>query len=74
MGQLKRKKYKLRNHRTSKVEQLKRRRYNHRYHRTLEEGVKGKKKPEGIQEHEKVEAIPAPKEKTSKIQHLDIKP
>jgi hypothetical protein len=43
MGHLKRKKYKLRNHRTSKVEQLKRRRYNHRYHRTLEEGVKEKK-------------------------------
>jgi hypothetical protein len=43
MGQLRRSKYRLRNHRTSKVEQLRRRRYNHRYHKTLEEGVRKKK-------------------------------
>jgi hypothetical protein len=42
VGQLKRRKYKLKNHRTSKVEQLKRR-YSQRYHKTLEEGVIKKK-------------------------------
>jgi hypothetical protein len=43
MGQLRRRKYELRNHKTSEVKQLRRRRYNHRYHKTLEEGVKKKK-------------------------------
>jgi hypothetical protein len=43
VGQLKRRKYKLKNHKTSEVEQLKRRRYSQRYHKTLEEGVKKKK-------------------------------
>jgi hypothetical protein len=45
--QLRRSKYILRNHKTSKVEQLSRRRYNHKYHKTLEEGVK-RKNPKGI--------------------------
>jgi hypothetical protein len=43
MGQLKRRKYRLKNHKTSKVEQLKRRRYNQRYHMTLKQGVRKKK-------------------------------
>jgi hypothetical protein len=43
MQQLKRRKYKLRNHRTSKVEQLRRKRYNQKYHMTLKEGVRKKK-------------------------------
>jgi hypothetical protein len=42
MEHLKRKKCKLRNHMTSKVEQLKRRRYSYRNHRTLKEGVRKK--------------------------------
>jgi hypothetical protein len=42
LGQLRRRKYILRNHMTSEVEQL-RRRYNQRYHRTLKEGVMKKK-------------------------------
>jgi hypothetical protein len=42
VGQLKRRKYRLKNHKTSKVEQLKRT-YNQRYHMTLEEGVRKKK-------------------------------
>jgi hypothetical protein len=42
MEQLGSKKYRLRNHKTSKVEQLRRRRYSQRYHKTLEEGVKKK--------------------------------
>jgi hypothetical protein len=42
VGQLKGRKYKLKNRKTSKVEQFKRR-YNQRYHTTLEEGVKKKK-------------------------------
>jgi hypothetical protein len=37
------KKYRLKNHKTSEVEQLKRRRYNQRYHKTLEERVKKNK-------------------------------
>ncbi len=41
--QLRRKKYRLKNHKTSKVEQFKRRRYSQKYHRTLEEGIKKKK-------------------------------
>jgi hypothetical protein len=40
MEQFKKRKYRLRNHKTSKVEHPKRRRYNQRYHRTLEEGLK----------------------------------
>jgi hypothetical protein len=43
MEQLRRRKYKLKNHRTLEVEQLRKRRYNQRYHRTLKEGVKKKK-------------------------------
>jgi hypothetical protein len=43
MGQFKRRKYKLWNHMTSKVEQLKRRSYNHRYHRPLKDMVRKKK-------------------------------
>jgi hypothetical protein len=43
MGQLRRRKYRLKNHKTSKVEQFKRRRYIKRYHMTLEEGVRKKK-------------------------------
>jgi hypothetical protein len=39
--QLRRRKYRLMNHRTSKVEQL-RRRYSEKYQRTLEERVKTK--------------------------------
>jgi len=50
VGQLRKRKYILKNHITSKVEQLRRRRYSQRYHRTLEEGVKNLKKPKGIQE------------------------
>ncbi len=42
MGQLRRKKYRLRNHKTLKAQQLKRRRYSQRYHKTLEEGVRKK--------------------------------
>jgi hypothetical protein len=42
VGQLKRRKYKLRNHKTLQVEQL-RRRYSQRYHRTSREGVRKKK-------------------------------
>jgi hypothetical protein len=56
------------------VEQLRRRRYSQKYHKTLKEGVNKKKKPKGIQEQEKVEAIPTPEEEISKIQHLEIKP
>jgi hypothetical protein len=37
-----RRKYRQRNHKTSKVEQLRRRRYNQRYHKTLEEEVRKK--------------------------------
>jgi hypothetical protein len=48
MGQLKRRKYKLRNHKTSKVEQLRKRRYNQRYFRTLEEGVIEKNNQRGF--------------------------
>jgi hypothetical protein len=55
------------------VEQLKRRRYSQRSQKTLEEGVK-KKKPQKIQEHEKVEAIPALEEEVSNIQYLEIEP
>jgi hypothetical protein len=40
--QLRRRKYRLMNHRTSKVEQLRRRRYSEKYQRTLEERVKTK--------------------------------
>ncbi len=40
----------------------------------LRRGGWEKKEPEGIQEHEKVEAIPTAEEEISKIQHLDIKP
>jgi hypothetical protein len=43
VGQLRKRKYILKNHKTSKVEQLKKRRYNQRYCMTLEEGVKKKK-------------------------------
>jgi len=43
MEQFKRKKYRLKNHKTSKNEQFKRRRYSQRYCRTLEEGVRKKK-------------------------------
>jgi hypothetical protein len=43
MEQFKRKKYRLKNHKTSKNEQFKRRRYNQRYCMTLEEGVMKKK-------------------------------
>jgi hypothetical protein len=43
MGHIRRRKCRLKNHKTSKVEQLKRRRYNQRYHKTLEEGL-GRKK------------------------------
>jgi hypothetical protein len=43
VGQLRRRKYRLTNHRTSKVKQLRRRQYNQRYHRTLKEGVRKKK-------------------------------
>jgi hypothetical protein len=39
--QLRRRKFKLRNHMTSKIEQF-RRRYNQRNHMTLEEGVRTK--------------------------------
>jgi len=39
----------------------------------IKEGI-GKKNLEGIQEQEKVEAIPAPEEEIFKIQHLEIKP
>jgi hypothetical protein len=41
VGPIRRKKYKLRNHMTSEVEQL-RRRYNQKNHKTLKEGVKKK--------------------------------
>jgi len=41
--QLKKKKCRFRNHRTSEVEQLKRRRYKQRNHRTSKEGVKKRK-------------------------------
>jgi hypothetical protein len=43
MGQLRRRKFKLKNHRTSKVEEFGKRRYSHRYHKTLDEGVRKKK-------------------------------
>jgi hypothetical protein len=43
VGQLRRRTYRPRNRRTSKVEQLKRRKYNYKYHKTLKEGVKKKK-------------------------------
>jgi hypothetical protein len=43
VGQLKSKKYRLGNHKNSKVEQLKRRMYNQRYHRTLKEGSRRKR-------------------------------
>jgi len=43
VGQLRRKKYRLRNHWTSEVEQFMKRRYSQRYDRTLEKGVKKKK-------------------------------
>jgi hypothetical protein len=43
MEQLRRRKYRFRNHRTSEVKQFMRRKYNQRYHKTLEEGVKKKK-------------------------------
>jgi hypothetical protein len=57
--QFKRRKCKLKNHKTSKVEQVRKRRmYNQRNHMTLKEGVKKRKKPQKIHEHEKVEAIP----------------
>jgi len=49
VGQLKRRKYRLKNHRISKVEQLKRKRYSQRYHKTLEGGAR-RKKPKGIQQ------------------------
>jgi hypothetical protein len=42
-GQLKRKKYRLRNHMTLEMEQFRRRRYNWRYHMTFEEGVRKKR-------------------------------
>jgi hypothetical protein len=44
MEQLRRKKYKLKNHKTTKMEQLRRKKYNQRCHMTLEEGIKKKKK------------------------------
>jgi len=47
MGWFGRRKYKLRNHKASKVEQLRKRRYNQKYHGTLEEGVRKKKKTRG---------------------------
>jgi hypothetical protein len=40
--QLRRRKCRLKNHKTSEVEQLRRRRYNKKNHRTLDEGVKKK--------------------------------
>jgi hypothetical protein len=43
MEQLRKRKYKLKNHRTLEVEQLRRRRYSQRYHKTLKEGVRKKK-------------------------------
>jgi hypothetical protein len=43
MEQLRKRKYKLRNHKTLEVEQFRRRRYSQRYHMTLEEGIKKKK-------------------------------
>jgi hypothetical protein len=43
MEQLKRRKCRLRNHKTSKLEQFKRQKYRQRNHRTLEEGVRKKK-------------------------------
>ncbi len=43
MEHLKRKKCKLKNHKTSKVEQSKRWRYKQKNHKTLEEGVKKRK-------------------------------
>jgi hypothetical protein len=49
VGQLKRRKYRLKNHRISKVEQLKRKKYSQRYHKTLEGGAR-RKKPKGIQQ------------------------
>jgi hypothetical protein len=42
MEQLKRQKYRLRNHRTSITKQFRRRRYSQRYHKTLNAGVKKK--------------------------------
>jgi hypothetical protein len=44
VGQLRRRKYRLKNHRTSEVEQLRRKKYNHIYHKTLKEGVRKKNK------------------------------
>jgi hypothetical protein len=41
--QLRRKKYRFRNHRTSEVEQLKKRKYKQRKHRTLKKGVRKRK-------------------------------
>jgi hypothetical protein len=72
MGQLRRRKHKLKIHRTSEVEQLKRRRYKQRYHRTLEEGVRKKKNQREFRN--KVKVIPTPEEEMSKIQHLEIEP
>jgi hypothetical protein len=42
MGQFKRRKYKLRNHKTLEVVQLRRRKKSQRYHKTLKDGVKKK--------------------------------
>jgi hypothetical protein len=43
MEQLRRRKYKLKNHRTLEVEQFRKRKYIRRYHRTLEERIMKKK-------------------------------
>jgi hypothetical protein len=43
MEQLMKRKYKLRNHKTSKVEKLRKRRCKDRNHRTLEVGVRRRK-------------------------------
>jgi hypothetical protein len=71
VGQLKRRKYKLKNHKTSEVEQLKRRRYSQRYHKTLEEGVK-KKKIKRNSRTRKGGGYSNTRKKKSKIQNLDI--
>jgi hypothetical protein len=48
VGQLRRRKYRLKNHKTLEVEQLRRRRYNEKYHRTLKEGVRMKMNQRGF--------------------------
>jgi hypothetical protein len=73
VGWFRRRKYKVRNHKASKVEQLRKRRYNQKYHGTLEEGVR-KKKNQGELRNKKSGGLLTPKENISKIQHMDIKP